>query len=68
MAYIIEDDKRDSADILAENLALKKEIEIIKTANEQLKAEAQVYKTAYERYNNNFIIKAVKKILRKSDD
>ena len=68
MAYIIEDSKVFSTDIFAENLELKKQIEILETANAQLKAEAETYRNAYERYNNNIIIKMIKKILRKKDD
>ena len=68
MAYIIEDSKVFSTDIFAENLELKKQIEILETANAQLKAEAETYRNAYERYNNNIIIKTIKKILRKNDD
>lgn len=68
MSYIIEDNKSSTTDTLTENVELKKQIEILKTANAQLTTEKEVYKKAYERYANSFFIKAIRKILRKNDD
>ena len=66
MAYIVTEESRiDNAQLLQENIALKKEIIVLETANAQLKREAETYKSAYERWSNNTVIRLVKKVLRR---
>lgn len=65
MAYIVEDKDFDRQELINENIALKKEIEILETSNAQLDREMTNYKQAYEKYSNMFIIRIFKKLLRK---
>lgn len=65
MSYIVNEIGADRQNLVNENIALKKEIEILEVANAQLLEEMNNYKNAYERYSDMFIIKIIKKILRK---
>lgn len=66
MAYIVtEESCVDTAQLVQKNIALKKEIIVLETANAQLKREAETYKNAYERWSNNSVIRLAKKVLRR---
>ena len=57
--------KTDSDALIKENIALKKEILVLETANKQLLKDRDSYKFAYERYSSFFAIKFLKKIMGK---
>lgn len=67
MAYIIIDESKVNNDrLIQENIALKKTITVLETANSQLKREAETYKAAYERWSNNAVIRVLKKVAGRS--
>ena len=67
MGYVFEGAEKDAAALRAENLALQKEIAVLKLANRQLTEEKDKYKGAYERYAHSFLIRIIKKVLRRND-
>ena len=51
--------------IFRENIALKKNIHILEVANRQLRSERDLYKQAYMRWSNNWVVRFIKKLLRR---
>ena len=64
MKYIIQESERlaDRDELLQENLALKKKITVLETANAQLIKERNTYKAAYEKWSGFFVIRFIKRI------
>ena len=59
------DSASDKDELIKENLALKKEITVLETANAQLIKERDTYKAAYEKWSNFFAVRLAKKIMRR---